>query len=419
MSRIAYFTICTCNYIAYALTLHQSLRRVRPDAEFFLFLADEPVLSDTPPDVNVIPVAALQLPRMREMAFRYTLMEFSTAIKAACFQHLLAERGFSHAVYLDPDIQVFRPLEGVEAAFSDGASAVLTPHLLSPLDCDRSPTDFDILRSGTFNLGFAAFSDTPEARDFLSWWGRKLETDCLVDLERGLFVDQKFVEFAPCFVQRLCILRHPGYNVAYWNLANRHIVRDGGAYVVNGQPLVFFHFSGVVPGRPEILSKHQDTLAKLEPGPVADLVSDYLDRIAANGHERWSKVPYRFGRFSNGRPIPLPMRRHLPEQRAATDWFDEPDLSFWLEQSDQVDQTPDGPLSRLMVELHALRPDLKGRFPLSTLEGRQAFRDWVLTHGVKEFELDPSYLVVSGTASRRVHQMRARLRRIAMRILAG
>ena len=40
MQNIAYFTICSANYLAYALTLAQSLHEVEPTCKLHVFLAD-------------------------------------------------------------------------------------------------------------------------------------------------------------------------------------------------------------------------------------------------------------------------------------------------------------------------------------------------------------------------------------------
>jgi hypothetical protein len=103
-------------------------------------------------------------------------------------------------------------------------------------------------RCRTYNLGFLAVSRHPSLATFLTWWKDKLEFRCVVDIERGLFVDQKWMDLAPGLFDDVAILRHAGYNVAYWNLRQRAmVVEDGGQIAVNGQPLRFFHFSGVDP----------------------------------------------------------------------------------------------------------------------------------------------------------------------------
>jgi hypothetical protein len=388
----AYFTICSRNYLAYALTLQQSLKRHAPDAPFFIYLADAPLdLSDTP-DANIIPASEIGLPNLLDMAFRYTVMEFNTAIKADCFLDLLTRQGFDAAIFLDPDIQVFAPLSEVHAAFGSGASAVLTPHLLEPLPEGAHPGEAEIMNSGVFNLGFAAFANTPESLAFIRWWAGKLHTDCYSVPEKGLFVDQKFVDMAPAFIERLTVLRHPGYNVAYWNTASRSVAGMRGSFTVNGAPLVFFHFSGVVPGQPDIYSKHLGGRKQDVAPAISELVRLYLSELAAQGHAKWSTMPYAYAGFRDGSLILPPMRRHPPEHGTPEDWFAAPDLEYWNAPDPRLDQSPDAVITRLMTGFWDIRPDLQTACPLSTAAGRRGLQAWFRRHGKAEHGIPDAYL---------------------------
>lgn len=388
----AYFTICSRNYLAYALTLQQSLKRHAPGSPFFIYLADAPLDPSEAPDANIIPASEIGLPDLLDMAFRYTVMEFNTAIKADCFLDLLTRRGFEAAIYLDPDIQVFAPLSDVHAALGSGASAVLTPHLLEPLPAGAYPGEAEILKSGVFNLGFAAFASTPESLAFIRWWASKLHTECYSAPENGLFVDQKFADLAPAFIERLTVLRHPGYNVAYWNTASRAVEGKEGAFTVNGAPLVFFHFSGVVPGQPDVYSKHLGGRQPDVAPAISELVRLYLSELAAQQHATWSAMPYGYARFRDGSLILPPMRRQPPERGTADDWFAAPDLEYWNAPDPRVDQSPDAVITRLMTGFWEIRPDLQTACPLSTAAGRRGLQAWFRRHGKAEHGIPDAYL---------------------------
>lgn len=387
--KTAYFTICARNYLAYALTLRDSLLGVEPDANVFIFLADEPLPNSRRADF-ILPMEVIKLPDREGMVWRYTVMELATAIKPFCFDHLFDVMGFDRVIYLDPDIEAFAPLSAVHTALDAGAASVLTPHLLAPLNDDARPTTHDIMQSGVFNLGFAAFAKAPEARRFITWWGEQLVDNCLVDLERGLFVDQKFVDLAPSFLADLHVLRDPGYNVAYWNLSERPVDRDGENWTAGGEPLVFFHFSGVVPGDPTVFSKHQDRFDMTNSGAAADLVRAYLDQLAEHDHAGFAQMSYAWGSFSDGSPIPAVMRRHPPDP--GVDPFTRPDLSYWNSDSEQVDPLDGHRFTRLMKAVHDSRIDLQERFPLTTASGQAQFRAWFVRHGAAELKLTEAVL---------------------------
>ena len=210
--RIAYFSICSLNYLHYARTLAQSLAAAEPSIDFHLFIADrwnERIVRSAP-ELRAIPLSALGVPHLLDMAFRYQQIEFNTALKPLCIQFLFDHRGYHRVVYLDPDIFVLKPLSHIAEIFTGGADCILTPHITRPIDDGRRPSELDLMRSGTYNLGFCAFAHTPDACSFIAWWRAKLAAQCLVEPDCGIFVDQRYCDFAPAFIARAAILRHPG-----------------------------------------------------------------------------------------------------------------------------------------------------------------------------------------------------------------
>lgn len=113
------------------------------------------------------------------------------------------------------------------------------------------------------------------------------------------------------------ILRDPGYNVAYWNLATRHLARVGdrpagdgqdgeGPYSVNGRPLRFFHFSGYDLRRSQFVSKHQDRQSLAQEPLLRELFGlfgRYGELLRAAGHERACAWPYDFRLLADGTPL--------------------------------------------------------------------------------------------------------------------
>lgn len=365
----------------------ESVRHVDPGTDFYIFLADAPV--DEPINQEkIVDLSALHLEDLLSQTFRYSVMEFATAIKPACFKHLLNALGYETAVYLDPDIQLFAPLDRVVEAFRGDASFVLTPHILAPLTDGKMPNDLDILRSGTFNLGFAAARKCDETMAFLDWWEERLRHQGYSDLPQGLFVDQKFAELAPSFLPQLSIIRDPGYNVAYWNLLHRPVTRAADGWRAGGCPLIFFHFSGVAPGQPRIFSKHQTRFTIDTIGPASDLVGAYLDLLHKNGHARWSAIPYAFGVFEDGTPIPEVIRRLPPAGKPPHEWWKAYDAAYWNEPSERVDQAPGCKITRLMLAIHESRPDIQAQFPLTVARGRRDFHAWFVAHGGDEHEIN-------------------------------
>lgn len=310
MNKTAIVTIVSNNYLHYARTLMQSVARHHPDAARYCVIVD----TDMAPsqqlahEFEALPLSSLGLPFGDEFMFQYTILELNTAVKPWALEHLL-ERGYEQVLYIDPDIELYRPLDEVTAHLDGGASVVLTPHMLAPYDDDRNPTEREIRVAGTYNLGFCAIGEQVATRSFLRWWQGKLARDCVVDVSNGIFVDQSWIDLVPGLFDNVCVLRHPGYNVAYWNLSQRGVTQGEGGALVNGQPLAFFHYSGIDPQNPQPVSKHQNRHTLDTVGPVArELMVDYCRRVVGNGQENYRALPYGYAKFSDGSPIPAHVR---------------------------------------------------------------------------------------------------------------
>lgn len=393
-NKVAYFTICSTNYLAYAKTLKASLLASQPDACFYIFLADDHEHSLIAGE-DIISLSDLSLPNLWDMALRYSITEFNTSIKPSCFKYLFDAMNHDAAIYLDPDVYILQPLSLITQAFANGANAVLTPHICAPLADSEKPSDFDILKSGIYNLGFIALTASPGARQFLNWWEEQLKTCCLINIENGLFVDQKFADFVPAMIQSTTIIHHQGYNTAYWNLKHRPIDKKQDLWTAGGEPLCFFHFSGIKPKNPEIFSSHQTRFDIADIGPLKSLMDEYIEQLWSNGHAYYSKIPYAFDYYLDGERIPAAARRlygkaaPAPATLSRTDAFT-PNYSLMNKPSQEVDHDTGALITELMMEIWRMRPDLQTKFAMGTKTGRTQFYSWFLRHGLNEYELPKS-----------------------------
>lgn len=304
------FTSIARNYLPHVMLLAESVKAANPDAHFIV------VLCDTLEDLDVrelehideiVTIDMLVRERPDGWIFQHTIVELCTAVKGPAIEAFLQRSGCETVVYLDPDIWVYGSLEPVYAALAQH-SAVLTPHLLTP-ETSKSAiqvNEFDALRHGAFNLGFLAVRNDAAGRQVASWWSARLQAFCFDDRRNGLFVDQKWMDLAPGFFPQIGVLRHPGCNVAPWNLSQRRLAGDlSEGFTVNGEPLVFFHFSGKLNGSGAGMLK---TFAG--DNAAALLLDDmYSRRLAMEIAIAGSTPPWTFGRYDNGEPVTAADRR--------------------------------------------------------------------------------------------------------------
>lgn len=309
MTRTAAFTIISPNYRHFARVLMASLERHHPEWERFVLVCGGE-------DAGALSLEELQLPHQQRFCFRYTLLELNTAVKPWMFEHIFA-RGYDRVIFFDPDIVIYSPLAELDDSF-----LTLTPHLTSASGAndEHHPSDRSILQSGTYNLGFLAVTRHRDLPRFLAWWKEKLELQSVVDIARGLFADQKWIDLVPGLFADVRILRHEGYNVAYWNLAQR-------MHVIDSPELRFFHFSGFDPAAPDLVSKHDP---RQSTKGIA-LFDDYAQALRAAGSRQFKNARYAYGYFHDGTRVSDAARieyRESPElqEAAGDDPFAHPEL---------------------------------------------------------------------------------------------
>jgi hypothetical protein len=308
---IAFCTIASANYLDRVQTLLQSIERHHPGAAAFVLLCETPeVCRRLSAETGVAFWSPADVcDTWRDMAFYYNIVEFNTALKPFFLEKLL-DRGHAAVIYLDPDIEVYGSLDPLRQAVATH-DIVLTPHVCAPIPDDGCTPAMDAyIRAGQFNLGFVGVAGSANARALLRWWQSVCLERCLFESEHRFFVDQFWAAAFASFAERCCILRDPGYNVAYWNLFQREITRAGEQWQAGGQPLVFFHFSGLSEDDLTRVSRHQNRVRAAPGSPLHDLLAGYRQRVQAMPWHRYAKVAYSLGAFADGGPIAPEDRRN-------------------------------------------------------------------------------------------------------------
>lgn len=306
-------TIIAGNYLAFARVLASSFLRHHPDARFVVLIVDDETVdvTDEPFEVWHLGDLGVAASEVQVMAGIYTVMEFCTAVKAWLLTALCAAAPDAPVVYLDPDIEVFAPIDDVVVGAMEHG-IVLTPHVLQPIPRDGlGPDEIHILSSGVFNLGFLAVGPGAISSGFLAFWAQRLRRDAIADHQRMLFTDQRWVDFVAMYPHAIC--RDPGYNVAYWNVWGHAVeCNSEGDWTVSGRPLRFFHFSGFDPRRPHVLSRHQGDRPRVrlpDHPDLARLCRSYAQHLFEAGFAEYRARPYGWRTTRRGLALTTPMRR--------------------------------------------------------------------------------------------------------------
>lgn len=288
------FTLCSNNYLAHAKTLGDSLRVTNPQVHFVIGLVDKrhPEIDyDFFKPSEIIEYHQIGFPIFEEMILRYNVIEFNTAVKPFYFEFLLMRYGNGSKVYyVDPDIVFYQSLAKLSTIL-DRSNIVLTP-MLSHASAEVTTDELVALRHGMYNLGFIGVSHSDESFRFLRWWQERLIRHCIIDKPKGLFVDQKWIDIAPLFFDGIQVLKDPGYNMAWWNFAERKLLKSGEQNYVNSpeHELIFFHFSGYKVGRDYYTGRlnNADYAFKARP-ELQELFKDYSERLILNQYKKFEQ----------------------------------------------------------------------------------------------------------------------------------
>ena len=159
------------------------------------------------------------------------------------------------------------------------------------------------------------------------------------------------------------VLRDRRINVGHWNLPERSV-----------EDVRLFRFSGYEPDAPERATRYADRLATESLGGAGEHFERYRAALLDAGWEEARAWPYAFDRFANGEPVPA-IARALHDELGG-ERFGDPfavgpgSFAAWLREPADARWPA---VSRLWLELHARRDDLRAAFPEPLGADRRAF----------------------------------------------
>lgn len=306
-SNLAVYSVCNIAYLSKAMVLAESLYK-NDNIQLNLFLFDTKRELDIETEYCEIHwVEDLDIPNFKQLAFKYNVIEFTTALKPSIALFLLEK--YSKVIFFDPDIMVFNSISPIRKKLEEN-KFLLTPHFITP-KLNNIEKDVSLMRFGFFNLGFFASDDSIESRGLLNWWSRRCTEEGFDDSQYGIFTDQKWLSIAPYYFPFVKIIYDNIYNVAYWNLFERTLLQENGKYYVGNinesSALIFFHFSRLSKDEKSI------TYSTFDQGGNSD---EILHEITQTYKKTINKYPfsldnyrYSYDYFDNGHFVSPTLRR--------------------------------------------------------------------------------------------------------------
>jgi hypothetical protein len=303
--KIAVYTSFAINYLAKARVLVQSIKTCNPKIDVVALVCDR-----FPRSVDITKEQFDQIWTVEDYPanpiegwiFRHNIMELSTAVKGWGLIRLL-EAGYDYVLYLDPDCWVLHDPAKIVDLLPASFSVGVVPHTTREAESDEEVriVETSSLRHGIYNLGFLLVRNDENGRRLARWWAARLDRYCIDSFAEGLFTDQRWFDLAVGYFDFIKIIRHNGIDVASWNFGRRKLTRNSNGYLVDGDDLIFYHFSGVGPN-----SVHRWVRERFAPSDplVAELEFRYERLIADFGQADLERIIPHFDMYTDGTRIP-------------------------------------------------------------------------------------------------------------------
>jgi Nucleotide-diphospho-sugar transferase. len=280
MDVFRFTTVVSRDHLYKFLALNSSLIENATDYTLYVLCADDEVydvLSAIPfKNMVLVRLGDIEDDELRKARADRLFHAYCWTLKPVFLRHVL--QNHPDAVYfahLDADLFFF---ENPAALFAENpdASIYLTHH--------RNAKEFEAFYAitGIYNTGFVGCRRDETGLAAIDEWARKCIAYCPIKEEpqRRLFGDQRYVEDWPEKYKGVHVLESIGANAALWNISNYRVTRSGGQVLLDGVPLIFYHFSGL-----SIISRFEFNLCwyyHINDEKVVSLIyHPYLERLSA------------------------------------------------------------------------------------------------------------------------------------------
>jgi hypothetical protein len=240
-----YCTYFDRGFLESGLALWLTLKRFDPDAVLWVLGLDDEVVDALrglgEGGLRVMPLAELEHddPELAAVKRTRSLLDYYFTLSPCWPRWLLARHPeITVLTYVDADMAFFSSPAPLFAEL--GANDILIVEHRYP---DFLRREGAAERFGRFNVGILCFRQSPEGRRCLKWWRERCLEWCHDRVEGGRFADQKYLDDWPQRFAGVVVCRHPGVNLAPWNWMNHRYDLSAGALLVDGQPLIAYHFA--------------------------------------------------------------------------------------------------------------------------------------------------------------------------------
>ena len=241
LTEARYFcTLFDSGYLLKGWVMLRTLRQHCPAARVFVLCMDaqcKSILEQLAlPGVHCVGLAEVENPALLEAKKTRNVAEYCWTLSASLTSWVMdSQPEVDLITYLDADLMFFAP---PQALFDEARLASIT--IIEHRFTSRLR---HLEENGRFCVQWVSFRRDPVGLACLRRWRDQCIEWCFARLEDGRMGDQKYLDEWPERYKSVHILQHPGAGLAPWNFPDYAITEQGGGRIlVNGRPLVFYHF---------------------------------------------------------------------------------------------------------------------------------------------------------------------------------
>lgn len=265
MTGSVYCTYFDSAYASRGLVLVRSLRQVGDQARVIVLALDDVAhsVASSWAHLNVTAIRLRDLeeayPALLTAKASRSRMEYVFTLTPWLTQWAMQQTDpGSWTTYLDADMGFYSGTDPIYSAV-ESASVAIVEHRFTREQAWR-------LKYGRFNVAWVGFRNDVRGRACLAWWAERCLEWCGDEVSKGRFADQRYLDRFPEMFRGVAIIHHPGVDLAPWNLRRHRLSRGASDEVlVDGEPLIFFHFHGLKSSGRRYYFKHLPYLARTTP----------------------------------------------------------------------------------------------------------------------------------------------------------
>jgi hypothetical protein len=238
---VIFCTLLNGRYLPQGLALYRSLEATARSRFVLYVLCMDDFSADmlarmSLPNVRIVRLEDIETEALRTARANRSFGEYCWTCTAPLMMYVQDIAGPRSVVtYADADIRFFSDPQKI---FDEMGEKSIFVH-----EHDFAPAYGRFqAHAGRFNVGVVAIRHDPEGRACLERWHQQSVAECVMDPSAGKCGDQNYLDEWPQRYPGLVISANPGVGLAPWNIEKHRISEVGEAVMVDGVPIVFYHY---------------------------------------------------------------------------------------------------------------------------------------------------------------------------------